>query len=270
LNAVAGVLNRLSAQMKTHTVQGLPISYFDRALLFYWNSHWPNDGASRRRRAFPSYSWAGWREVVYYKPFDTDCYEAGEWDRDNTWICWYQILQSKAPIKIADTSSNSEENNLRRCNLKKNLKQFFPEDLAFQPTLDKWANLSASASSSRDYPLLGFWTMVVYFRPQFDIEDRLSCIASQYQLTDQGGMIVGEVQLRCDLSIITSGLPLELLLLSEGIKTSSDFKLPERYFVMAVHLVDAVKERIGLGWIKKEALAVSFPPGPTWKEILLR
>jgi len=38
---------------------------------------------------------------------------------------------------------------------------------------------------------------------------------------------------------------------------------------MAVHLVDGMTESIGLGWIKKEALAVSFPPGPTWKEILL-
>jgi hypothetical protein len=82
-------------------------------------------------------------------------------------------------------------------------------------------------------------------------------------------MIAGEVQLRCDLSLITCGVPLELLLLSEAIKTSSDFKLPERYFVMAVHLVDGITERIGLGWIKKEALAVSFPPDPTWKEILL-
>jgi hypothetical protein len=249
LNAVAGVLNRLSAQMKTQMVQGLPAYYFDRALLFYWNSHWPNDGASRRRHGFPSYSWAGWREVVYYNPFDTDSDEIGHWERDHAWICWYQVPQFEGqfamPIGIVDTPPNTKRNYFR------DFTQFSPEDLAFMPTLEKRAFVSA-ASPSRRYPLLNFWTLVVYFRPQFDVEDKLSCISSKYRLTDEGGMIVGEVQLRCDLSLITCGLPLELLLLSEGIKNSSDFKLPERYFVMAVHLVDGIAERIGLGWIKKE------------------
>lgn len=57
LNAFAGLLKSLSAELGDTHIWGLPKSVFDKAMLWQTINHFPD----RRNLGFPSWSWAGWK-----------------------------------------------------------------------------------------------------------------------------------------------------------------------------------------------------------------
>lgn len=59
LNAFAGISNILSKELSTKMLSGLPVAFFDMALL--WR---PRRPTILRNDGFPSWSWAGWRGSV--------------------------------------------------------------------------------------------------------------------------------------------------------------------------------------------------------------
>lgn len=55
VNAIAGLARRFSARMQCPMIDDLPAATLDALLLFSARRH-----QLKRRRVFPSYSWAGW------------------------------------------------------------------------------------------------------------------------------------------------------------------------------------------------------------------
>lgn len=79
VSAMAGMLGRVATSAKTGIVQGMPAGIFPLSLLFLHTA--PH--APRRRKRFPSWSWAGWKGEVSWYPFDRmDLMNAADEDND--------------------------------------------------------------------------------------------------------------------------------------------------------------------------------------------
>jgi len=62
LNAMAGFLRRVAEAGKTEMIEGLPAKILPAALIFTNRMKtFSGKSESRRRKKFPSWSWAGWR-----------------------------------------------------------------------------------------------------------------------------------------------------------------------------------------------------------------
>lgn len=100
LSAMAGMLGRVAGSANTGIVQGLPADIFPLALLFLHTGRAAR--APRRRKKFPSWSWAGWKGEVSWYPFDRlDLMNAADEDNDfnedkelekaleSSWVTYY-------------------------------------------------------------------------------------------------------------------------------------------------------------------------------------
>ncbi|KAJ9611824.1 hypothetical protein H2204_015164 [Knufia peltigerae] len=84
LSAMAGILGRVATSARTGIVQGMPTRIFPLSLLFLHAAAGLRGAPTRRRRRFPSWSWAGWKggELSWY-PFDRmDLMNAVDEDND--------------------------------------------------------------------------------------------------------------------------------------------------------------------------------------------
>ncbi|KAK5213600.1 hypothetical protein LTR99_000411 [Exophiala xenobiotica] len=108
LSAMAGMLGRVAGSAKTKIVQGLPTDIFPLALLFLHTGTEGARTAPRRRKKFPSWSWAGWKGEVSWYPFDRlDLMNAADEDNDfnedrvlekalerSSWVTYYTTTTS--------------------------------------------------------------------------------------------------------------------------------------------------------------------------------
>ncbi|KAF2804838.1 uncharacterized protein BDZ99DRAFT_144051 [Mytilinidion resinicola] len=87
LNGFAGTQNVLSSKVYSSFFQGLPAAQFDLALL------WQPEGRLRRRKGFPSWSWAGWEGYVSFQPLLNEMWykKLHRWLHFHTFIVWYRF-----------------------------------------------------------------------------------------------------------------------------------------------------------------------------------
>lgn len=90
LNAFAGISRILESRLPTPMLFGLPVAFFDSALLC-WGSF---RGTMQRRSGFPSWSWAGWCGSMSSND-NSDPFEDIIFLEFHTWIEWYVYSEEK-------------------------------------------------------------------------------------------------------------------------------------------------------------------------------
>ncbi|KAK0726134.1 heterokaryon incompatibility protein-domain-containing protein [Lasiosphaeris hirsuta] len=263
LNALAGIIERFTQCYRFPMLAGLPVGTFDWFLLFQGER-------LRRRRGFPSFSWAGWRGKLN---FSYSAVEMNEWLRDQTWIIWYKRDSAGALSLIWDPLEN---------------KSFPLEDMTFKgyrertpfscpvPSIDTSRTTPTqnlvllpdnTPESSCLSPVLQFWTLVVYLK----IQD-LGVFRADGSLVGMDGVILGNTSLDGlddATTFFDSENPVEVVLLSQRPRNILDRRRGHRYYAMIIEWNNGVAERRGLGVIEHDAVRQSFSPGPVWKEIVL-
>lgn len=80
LRAMAGILRPVAAGMQTVMIEGLPAAYLDIGLLFI-----SSQSNLKRRKQFPSFSWAGWSGQIMWTRENYNWFEDGKmsWDAPN-------------------------------------------------------------------------------------------------------------------------------------------------------------------------------------------
>src|SRR5947207_7376195 len=178
INAMTGILNRISIAMKCPFLYGLPTASFDISVVF-------TATLFQRRPMFPSYSWAGWTGNVeceepspnYHDPnwdgengeFDVESHTNDEyfammakssekWLAQNTWIIWYERTPSGSPRLI----SSLDERNDRRVEIIHNKRKFFKRHVD-GPFLQTAPKQDAPQLKVPPYSVLQFWTVIVVF-----------------------------------------------------------------------------------------------------------
>ncbi|MCJ1377887.1 hypothetical protein MMC17_000983 [Xylographa soralifera] len=288
INAVSGFLKRLSGRMECRLVEGLATAAFDANMLFV-PINIRDCTKSKRRSAFPSYSWAGWRgqqgweQGDYVFEFEQASSVKGslnlicleEWLNTHTWIIWYerdpdgQVTPISVP-RVATTIPSSYKDI-----------DYHHRALADFPSLSHKSPLRTnptrqiSLRKRSTYPLLQFWTAVGYFsiRGQriFDRENQHCGAIIFHDIGEfKDGQIaefllLSKAQQRSRQSLIDKDLPNPARLAN---RESSDFPW-DLYWVMLVVWKDDVAEKRGLGQVHQSALSRSYAPGLQWKEILL-
>ena len=118
------------------------------------------------------------------------------------------------------------------------------------------------------YPLLQFWTLSVFYKiGNFKVFEGRADVLTEREACGEITLDGFEETLFFD-----SGGIFEFILLSEwssNIWIADSAKQPPRYNIMLLEWHGGVAERRGIGFIEQSAVDQSFPPGPTWKEILL-
>jgi hypothetical protein len=171
LNAMTGILRRVSAAADTEMIQGHPAKIFPLALIFIQTS----TRAPQRRKNFPSWSWAGWAkgEPSWYA-FDTLGLldgEGGEEELDaacqRTWIS-YQVAESDG---TSDPEPFWSPSALATEGLEGLIHSFPTLDLGqagpnTSPALKQQlpSAVPQQCKFARPYPLLKFSTWLVRFR----------------------------------------------------------------------------------------------------------
>ncbi|KAK1590359.1 heterokaryon incompatibility protein-domain-containing protein [Colletotrichum navitas] len=272
LRAVAGIIRRVSDKAKCLFFQGIPTAAFDAFLIF--------TGASnplRRRRGFPSYTWAGWRGRILNTPAGVRLFvDINKWLLEETWIVWYKRSPSGAVSLVWDPSANEafpfEDPGF----------EGYRKRQQFQPPEGLLGGISVSRTHPTEnlhyplprlgYPLLQFWTLSLNFKLRVkDIFVGVASIVARY------GNVAGETRLDAldETSIHESEGPFEFALLSgawmwaPSPKSGSE-SLQPRYFVMLLEWDGPIAERRGIGWIDRSAVEEGFGPGPEWKEFILK
>lgn len=309
MNAWAGMAKYFDENMQSASFFGLPVVYFDLALL------WRPSHKLTRRKGFPSWSWAGWVGKVSWEP--TECHQ----DEHTTCILhsrpivWYkqahmgryELVVSQMEIEVAYAAfkrafGNSISNTSRRrtrffepqrrpgprhdisprpdCAMKPTRPSSFRQDL-----LPAFAQVSGAPP---EWPYLHFWTFSALFQLSAPIKsaEMASVLKSGLQtftLTGCHGRLCGFVNIEnCWESRI--GELVEVLVLSScedwdhshhALFNDSSRNTPTRgkwslWNVMLIEWHEGnVAERVAVGKILKSALKVAFAPGKQWKEITL-
>ncbi|KAH0538422.1 hypothetical protein FGG08_004970 [Glutinoglossum americanum] len=290
IDAVSALLKPLAIRMKSRLLEGLPTSSFDMSILFS-----PRRGSLRRRSGFPSYSWAGWQGQVawhmahYEWPEDEDIplYEPRgqqldirDWLNQKTWIVWYETSGTVGMKPVWDLS------------MQESFGGFAPMDICYRERRHEHPNgrptvptIDISGKRHREYPILQFWTTMVYL--SISAENALHHEPADLQQVKIlarddafcGSMLIDDGSLLTDVS-----KPLRFLVLSESRYSMANSWIPDRggrdpgledptacdlYWVMLVDLRDGLYERRGLGQIYQSAVERSYSPGPVWEEIAL-
>jgi hypothetical protein len=261
LEALGGIMRRISDKAKCRFLDGIPTAAFDAFLL------WRSTSLVRRRRGFPSYSWAGWQGWTgYYVNLLYVNETLNTWLEDNTWIVWYKRRSSGPPSLVWDPAANesfpASENGENYPGYRKRRH--------FRPTAD-----NPIKSTVRTYPTealrvelpplpyayLQFWTLSVRLKVKLDT----ASFGGEGTIYDTKRIAVG--------SVVVDGLEETTFFESEGpfefAVLSEDLSDDPRYFVMLLEGNGCVVERRGLGAINQSAVGRSWGPGPEWKEFLL-
>ena len=276
LNAMAGIIRRLSSNGKCRFLEGMPAAAVDLFILFR------SDGSPlHRRQGFPSYSWTGWRGSLIIP----DQCRFGDWDEwlnGHTWIRWYW----RGPAGILDlvwdpvANEQSPFNNLKYFGYRRRYFDCPHVELTTvptQPTEDRKTGVRA-------YNLLQFWTLSVFFHLR--IVDSVRGEALVWDLPHDrpcGRLFLDGLE---DGQFHASDTSIEIIVLS-SVLDRAGFRFEGRtaprdwlqdsgldpttpaYNVMAIEWMGGVAERRGIGVISQGSVADSYPPGPVWKEIVL-
>lgn len=299
INAMTGILRSVTASAKTQMFQGLPANIFPLALLFIHTA----SRAPRRRKHFPSWSWAGWTkgEVSWYA-FDTLGLLDGDGGEEEletalgrTWIT-YHMANFQVRLKQLWSPLTRQGENLG------SLLRSFPA-LPKLEAADSMPDVVASSTNVlhqegmrlRDYPLLTFCTFTVYFRLKTLPSDRDSMDEPEdicgnqerpsfkeydsrtYEISDQSNGDCGSLYADKKLLLEDDNV-MEFVILGECYNVEfplefdayCEFKSAEPVFwVMLIRLIDGCWERRGIGQVLQTAMNDSFSPGPKWKQTVL-
>lgn len=170
LNAVGGIIQRLSRRMKCRFLEGLPTAAFDLSILFACK-----DTTFGRRHGFPSYSWAGWRGKYWYilhRHSDDNI-----WLTESTWIVWYKRSARGTLNLVWDFLANEDfpYHDDMYIGYRKRRAFQSPVPVPFptsrtQPTEDLGRMIPVL-----NYPVLQFWTLSALFNIR--MENRFEGIA---------------------------------------------------------------------------------------------
>ncbi|KAM7198929.1 Heterokaryon incompatibility protein (HET) domain containing protein [Naviculisporaceae sp. PSN 640] len=176
LNAMRGIVRRVSDKMSCDFLEGIPRSAFDFIILFSGVSTSP----LRRRQDFPSYSWTGWigeAKLVWlietYDLFRTKAEgkaaRMNRWLTDNTWIIWYALSPDGTRGLVWDPQANSDfpwddpEYVGYRTRAPFHLPELRIKTTHTHPTIETRHALARPLHAlNRGYHLLQFWTLSVF------------------------------------------------------------------------------------------------------------
>lgn len=257
--ALAGTIRRVGETLRQDMVQGIPAGALGHFMLFRNAS---GGGFLRRRRGFPSWSWAGWDEQITFE-YDN---LFNNWNDTRHWIVWFKrtVLDGvhllpnhyDAGGQYALTTAQPDSPYQGRFCSRYNL-----DVSKTNPTHDMF-----QSAGTISYPILQFWTVAVYFR--ISIEDAIGGIGS---FLGKDGRSYGSVRVDGLESVAfnDSNDPVEVILLSEHTEEDSSDGLSIFYNVMLLDQSKTVAERKGLGHLSLSHIDHSYSPGPIWKEVLL-
>ncbi|KAJ8124666.1 hypothetical protein O1611_g8974 [Lasiodiplodia mahajangana] len=283
LNAMRGIIQRVSRVMRCRFLEGLPTAMFDLFVLFFGERR-----SLRRRYGFPSYSWAGWKGSIDHANTPRN---ANRWLDTGTWIVWYRRSVRGILNLVWDILANEgfPLNNSNYVGYRKRRVFQSPVPLPFptgrtQPTEDLGRDIPAL-----NYPVLQFWTLSAFFNIR--IRNNISDLTL---IVDGSGIPCGALYLDDqERSVFGSAESYELIAVSENDKYSllvwlgagANSPRPEdlgnaelaglfdteRFWnVMLLMWSDGLAERRGIGFIRQEDfITKSLPPGAHWKEIVL-
>jgi len=262
--AMAGIVRRVSEKGHTEFFQGLPMSVLDVFLLFKSCGN----SVMKRRREFPSYSWLGWQGQV---KVDDPLPDINTWLEMRTWIVWYRLTRAGLRKLVREPAEIPPEYvGYRR-------RRSFPRDKldgAVTPrprSFPSRPTQNLEFPANVEYPILQFWTLSIRLKL-----DRVDVFRGSADLVNVREQAVGRISLDGfeEFDFFESREPFELIVLSSGL-VHVPVDIPGRTFiegfnVMLLEWSEGVAERRGIGTVGTSALATSFDPGPTWKEILLK
>ena len=263
--ALTGIMRRICDKFRQSMLSGLPVSAFDQFLLFSGNN-------LRRRRGFPSFSWARWRgELGVHMVHES----LSVWQDNGNWIVWYKRSPNGTdePVdKVVNTRQSAQSAIKLEC----------MEVTSFTTTPTPFIRVT-----NRDdllpppYPVLRFWSLSLRFKI-----GEVDVFAATARLFDAKGGMCGVVTLDGleDTKFFESQEPMEIILLSESklpmpVTEDFDFDRNNRlvgteqyglfYNVMLLGWDGVIAERRGIGFIDKKLIHGGFAPSPVWKEITL-
>lgn len=264
LVAMAGMCRRIAKRAKCRFLYGIPVAAFDLYLLF---SHFTGTPFARRLD-FPSWSWAGWSGGLAFR--DNVKGSKNDWLMNNTWIIWYKRSISGVVNLVWDPAAQDTRGDV--CYTRR---QGFPQGLGFDsiPTsrvMPSWD--LPHATTLPLYPILQFWTMVVYYELRLSKESNDS--VHYYNVYDSRQRLCGQLCRQDASLVIAEGIPVEFVILS---KSDGELELEgseigvdgEVCWAMWVEWKTGVAERKDIARVACNSLVKSHAPGPVWKEILL-
>ncbi|KAJ5933902.1 hypothetical protein N7454_006231 [Penicillium verhagenii] len=294
VNAMTGILNRISRKLKCTLLYGLLTDSFEWSLLFSTTYH-------RRRAEFPSYSWAGWKgefACSFPEPDDFDRDEsesssdddfdperlstqARETAAKNSWIVWHE-RQPDGSLHLLI----KRDNVAARKQTIKTLKQYLFKKRARME--DSVSAISPTKTLQHiafpAYSVLQFWTISLSLRVQeFPVPS-----AHRADLVNNQGRICGQLQIPKDLKP-TYGAAVEIILLLScnvtealvpnrqrwnGVDSAGAIQMAngeplELFKVMWIQSNQGISERMAVGEIQQKALRHAESK-PVWKEIILK
>ena len=268
LLAMAGIARRVSQKMKCSFFQGVPTAAFDAFVAFSGHR-----SILRRRKQFPSYTWAGWIGEV---DGDTavEATKMNDWLRNRTWIIWYKRSPAGIVNPVWDIMANEEfpVNNSDYVGYRTrsqfgsrydvNSTRTWPtETLQFERYLP-------------DYPVLQFWTLAVWLSMNdFEVFTAMATIV------DRVGNKCGYLQMDGfeDDEFFQPNARYEFIIISESYSRDYDCSCrrssydpkPILYNALVLEWSGGIAERRGFGILCHCALGRAHLPSPWWKEILL-
>lgn len=294
LNAVSGILRRVAASAKTKMVQGLPADIFPLAILFLHTDR----RAPRRRKQFPSWSWCGWKGACSWYPFDrldlmNSADENNEFNEDKALEktlsrSWLTYHMTKGTLELELIWAPAAQQDALDAFLA--LPLVADADLKLESSGTKSTTL-LDVERIRDYPLLTFTTVTLHYRlktiPEGGDDDDYDLDAERpsfeeyksrtYEISDQSDEDCGVLYADKKLLLEEDNV-MKLAILGEchNIEYPLEFdpyceSIAEEpvFWVMMIRLIDGVWERRGIGQILQTNLSSSFPPGPTWEQVVL-
>jgi hypothetical protein len=264
LRAMAGVMRRDSEMMQSEMFEGLPVRLLEPFLTFRGRN-------LRRRREFPSYSWAGWiggietsvenkltndAWIIWYKacPITPEMVSRPKYQKG-----WLRQLGGR-PTRVFGVDSEDDPEKLQR--LEQATAAFRSllagQQLPYAPT---------SRHPQLQYPLLQFWTTAVYLKLS-----NVDVFSQSANLVGSDGAVCGQVQFNGyeETTFFDDNEQFEFILISKN----TGWDLIEAVLVEWVEA--GVAERRGIARIEngytnsRKVLIQSFAPGPVWKEVALR
>ncbi|KAI0909259.1 HET-domain-containing protein [Ustulina deusta] len=266
LNALGGIIQRLSKKMKCRFLEGLPTAMFDRGILF------TRRGITlHRRHGFPSYSWAGWKGVCYYHHVVDN---ENRWLTASTWIVWYRRSHGILNL-VWDILANEDfpYKDDEYTGYRKRGKFQSPVTLPFPTGRTQPTEGLACDISLLNYPVLQFWTLSASFNIR--IVDRLT--GNFALIIDRFGHTCGGIYVDDYEALVSYGSaePYELIAISATplfdwtSYANSDNRLSEMEELYGTECYYNAG-RCGIGFAPQKGFITNcLPPGVEWKEIIL-
>jgi len=301
LRAMAGIM-RFYEQRASYTfLEGVPTELFDAITLFR-----SNGCTLRRRRGYPSYSWAGWTGRVRFSGLVTEGdVAANRWLNDSCPISWHAVNPNEPalPKPIWEPDLWEKVRGPRQALLRKWVERLCNHikagasaaaDDASHRTPDQ-DNLLSTETADIDMPdpselsllqrredpqvrykFLQFWAISVYLR----IEARNIFTGTVWIMTEDGEKVgVAWVDGIEDTALLGSSKPVEFILVSAVSPLRRESAEDEAwafgnpvYDVLFLHRSDpasVLSERRGVGLLAEPGVRKSVPPGPRLTEIIL-